>query len=110
MGIKWCTSFELLGITFVQAVENMDCNYDKCLKSMRDGLNSWRFRHLTIFGKITVITTLSLPKFTNIAAVIPNLCMTNTSEIEKEWESFLKLNCSPVVDKDTRYSPRGKMD
>ena len=34
--------------------------------------------------------------------------MTKLSEIEKEWESFLKMNCSPMVDKDIRYSPRGE--
>ena len=52
------TSFELLGITFAHMMDNMDCNYDKCLKSMRDKLNLWRFRHMTIFSKITVIKTL----------------------------------------------------
>ena len=48
LGIKWCTSFELLGgIQFDQILD-------------------WRFRHLTSFGKITVIKTLFLPKFTHI--------------------------------------------
>ena len=33
----------------------------------------WEFRHLTIFGRITMIKTFCLPKFTHIATVIPNL-------------------------------------
>ena len=35
LGIKWCSSFKLLGITFNQTLSNMECNYDKCLKSMK---------------------------------------------------------------------------
>ena len=53
---------------------------------MTDELNSWKFRHLTILGKIIVIKTLCLPKFTHIAAGIPNLCITKLSKIEGEWE------------------------
>ena len=60
LNIKWCTSFELLGIQFDQTLDNMECNYDKCLKSMRDELNSLRFRHLNCFGKITVIKAFCL--------------------------------------------------
>ena len=71
LGVKWCSSFKLLGITFDQTLDNMECNYDKCLKSMKDELHSWKFRHLTIFCKITVIKTMCLPKFTHIATVIP---------------------------------------
>ena len=99
----WCTSFELLGIVFNQTLDKMDCNYDKCLKIMHDELNSWQFRHLTIFGKITVTKTLCLPKFTHITAVIPNLCMTKLNKIEKEWETFIKMNGCPTDDKETRY-------
>ena len=42
---------------------------------MRDELNLWKFGHLTVFGKLTVIKVLCIPKFTQIATVIPNLCL-----------------------------------
>ena len=49
LGIKWRTDFELLGIRFDQILSRMDSNYDKCLKNMKDKLNSLQFRHLTVF-------------------------------------------------------------
>ena len=58
LGIKWCTDFELLGIGFDQTLSRMDNNYDRCLKSMKDELNSWRFRHLTVFDKVTIFKTM----------------------------------------------------
>ena len=82
--IKWCTDFELLGIAFDQTLSRMDNNYDKSLKNMKDKLNSWQSRHLIVFGKITVIKSMCLPKFTHIATVIPNLCLTRLNKIERE--------------------------
>ena len=78
-GIKLCTSFTLLGITFDQTLNMMDRNYDECSKKVRDKLNSWRFRYLTVFGKITVIKNMCLPKFTHIGTVIPSLFTTRTN-------------------------------
>ena len=36
----------------------MDRNYDKAVELIRRALNSWKYRYLTIFGKITVIKML----------------------------------------------------
>ena len=96
----------MLGIQFDQTLCNKECNYEKCLKSMRDELNSWRFRHPTIVGKITVIKTFCLPEVMHIASVIPRLCLTKLNEVEKEWKAFIKLNSSHTVDKETRYLPK----
>ena len=59
LGIKWCTKFELLGIEFDNMLRDMDRNYEKYFHSMQDVMNSWKFWHLSIFGKLTVIKTLS---------------------------------------------------
>ena len=83
LGKKGCTSFELLGITFNQSLDKMECNYEKCQKRIKDKLNSWGSRHLTIFGEITVIKTMCFSKFTHIASVIPSLSMSEVNEIEK---------------------------
>ena len=97
--IKWCTSFTLLGIKFDQTLNRMDRNYDECFKKVKDELNSWRFRYLTVFGKITVIKTMCLPKFTHISTVIPSLSLTRINEIEKEFKRFINDNNPSVTDK-----------
>ena len=72
---------------------------------MIDEQNSWCFRHLTLFCKVTIIKTMCLPKFTHIGTIIPNLCLTRLNEIEKEWEAFIKAKGCPMVNKETRYLP-----
>ena len=72
---------------------------------MKNELNFRQFRHLTIFGKATIIKTLCLPKFMNISTVIPNLCLTRLNEIEREWENFIKAKGCPIVNMETRYRP-----
>ena len=72
LGIKWCLEFKLLGIHFDVTLSKMLLNYDKAIESIRKELSSWRHRFLTIFGKITVIKTLCLPKLNHIVSVVPN--------------------------------------
>ena len=82
LNIKWCTSFRLLGIQFNNTLSDMDSNYDKGIKEMREISNSWKFRYLTIFGKITVIKTFMLPKLTHTVTVVPSLTAKLIEEIE----------------------------
>ena len=79
-----CTDFELLGIMLDQTLSRMDNNYDGCLKSLKDKLNSWHFRHIMVFGKVTIIKTMCLPKFTHIETDFIQL-----NEIEREWENLI---------------------
>ena len=62
-----------------------------------------------MFGKITVIKTLCIPKFTHIATVIPSLSVTQIKEIDKEFENFLSENNRSVVDRTTRYMGRKEL-
>ena len=104
--IKWCTEFKLLGINFDQTLDLMDCNYDDCFEKVKSELSSWKHRFLTVSGKITVIKTMCLPKFTHIATVIPSLSLKRIKEIEREFEIFLNSNNPSVTDKTTRYMAR----
>merc|ERR1711888_384730 len=70
--VNWCVEFKLLGIYFDSSLSKMDKNYDKAVESIRRELNSWKYRYLTIFDKITVIKTLCLPKLNQIVSVVPN--------------------------------------
>ena len=106
LGIKWCTDFELLWMKFNKELARMDTNYKKGMRAMREVLNSRKFWYLTIFGKLTILKTLCIPKFTHIAMVIPNLCVNKINEIEGCWENFIKTNSSLSVDQNTRYNTK----
>ena len=102
LGIKWTTEFKLLGLIFDQCLDNMDRNYSDCFDKVKKELYSWRHIFLTVFGKITVIETMCIPKFTHIATVIPNLSMGPIKEIEREFDLFKNDNNPSVTDKVTR--------
>ena len=51
----------------------MDQNFEKATNKIQKVSTNWRYRYLNKFGKICVIKTLMLPKFTYIAAILPNL-------------------------------------
>ena len=57
--LKWCNNFKLLGIHFDATLSEMQKNYQIGLDSIKKELHSWKFRHLKIFRKLTVIKTLS---------------------------------------------------
>ena len=73
LGLNWCTRFTLLGLDFDQNLEKMDKNFDKAVEKMQKVAKNWRYRYLTVVGKICVIKTLVLPKLAHIAAILPNI-------------------------------------
>ena len=73
LGLKWCTKFKLIGKDFDQSLEEMDQSFLKPVERMQKVVKNWRFRYLTIFGKICVIKTLMLLKLSHIAAILPKI-------------------------------------
>ena len=109
LGVKWSTEFRLLGLNFNQCLTKMDKNYQDCFEKVKKELNSWPNRFLTVFGKITVIKTMCIPKFTHIATVIPNLSISQIRDIEREFEFFFNENNPSVTDKTTRYMSKNDL-
>ena len=103
MGVKWCLEFKLLGIYFDVTLSKMLLNYDKAIKSVRKELSSWKHRFLTIFGKVTVIKTLCLPKLNHIVSVVPNPNLAHLKQLESELKTFIFDNNPNVVDETTRH-------
>ena len=101
MRIKWCLEFKLLGIHFDVTLSKMLLNYDKAIESIRKELSSWRHRFLTIFGKITVIKTLCLPKLNHIVSVVPNPNIAHLNQLESELKTFISDNNPNDVDERT---------
>ena len=63
---------KLLGIYFDSTLSKMHVNYENAIESVRKVIKSWKFRFLTIFGKVTVIKTMCIPKLNHIAVIVPN--------------------------------------
>ena len=89
LGIKWCNEVKLLGIQFDVTLTNIQRNFEIGVEKVKRELHSWKYRFLTIFGKLTVIKTLCLPKLNHIVTVVPIL----TYHMEKSW----KVNSDSMI-------------
>ena len=87
--LDWDTKFRLLGVDFDNNLDNMDSNFPQKIKAIEKLLNCWIYRTLTVYGKITIIKTLALPKLSHLALVLPNLNKTQIKIIESMFFKFL---------------------
>ena len=66
------TDFVLLGISFsVDLASMIELNYNKYIQQTIDTINHWNKRYLTPLGKITVIKTFILSRFTHLFTSLP---------------------------------------
>lgn len=89
LGLKWETSFKLLGIQFDNNLDNMELNINYNIEQMQKILNNWRYRHLTPYGKITIIKSLALSKLTHLSIILPILDDKLAERIEKIFFDFI---------------------
>ena len=83
--IKWCTEFKLLGIYFDITLSKMQVNYEREVDAVKKELYSWKHRFLSVFGKITVIKTMCLPKLNHIVSVVPNPNLSYLQQLETDF-------------------------
>ena len=72
--LSWgTTKFKLLGVNFDVNLENMvDCNYRDKLSQIKNLINTWSKRNLTLIGRISVVKTLILPILNHLIMTLPN--------------------------------------
>ena len=63
-----------------------------------------------MFGKITVIKTLCLPKLNHIVSVVPNPSLTHLKLLESELKMFISDNNPNIVDETTRHMAKNMVD
>ena len=100
--IKWCVEFKLLGIYSNFTLSKMYINYDRVIDSTRRKINLWKFRFLTIFGKVTFIKTMCIPKLNLDTPVVPSPSCVHLRSLELELKHFIANNNPNVVDDKTR--------
>ena len=87
--LDWSTEFTLLGINFDSNLEKMGGNFAAKMRDIKKLLGAWFHRHLTPYGKITVVKSLALSKLSNVALVIPTLSKNMLKEIEGVFYKFI---------------------
>ena len=64
--------FDILGITFfVETQQIVEYNYRMKLEEVRELLDSWSWRLMSIIGKIQVIKSLAISKFVHLLKTLP---------------------------------------
>ena len=62
-----CTSIKILGIVFDYRIPSRTkANFDFIFKSIQEMLNIWKWRGLTLIGKIKIVKSLIIPKCLSI--------------------------------------------
>ena len=70
MDIKSC--IEILGIFFsYNKKETAKLNFESILDSLKKKLNFWRWRNLTVLGRIQIVKTFAISKFLYRASQLP---------------------------------------
>lgn len=68
---KVCTSIKILGIYFdYHKPTRKSSNFNNILKSIQKVLNMWKWRGLTLLGRIQIVKTFAIPKFMYKASLI----------------------------------------
>ena len=81
---KICETIKILGVYFgYDGKQRNDLNYRQTLKSIKKSIHMWKWRNLSILGKIQIIKTFTIPKLMFRASVI-----SIPSEIVKEVNSI----------------------
>ena len=70
LGFEIVNEFKMLGLTFDNKLENMDQNWEKCIRKMNKIRNFWGILGLSVPGKITIIKTFLLPQITYLGTVL----------------------------------------
>ena len=68
---KTCTSIKILGIYFdYHKTTRRNLNFNSIPKSIKKTLNTWRWRGLTLLGRIQIVKPFAIPKFMSKASLI----------------------------------------
>ena len=100
--MQWVKKMKVLGIIFEDDDGTMCANnFDIKFREMQGAINVWSKRYLTVYGKITIIKSLLLPKFTHLFAALRS---PSVEFIKKFNRTLFKFLWSGKQDKVSRKS------
>ena len=72
MGLKWVNTVKALGIVFTyNETEQLQKNFYDKLNDIRLQRRLWRWRGLSLFGKVTIIKSFLVSKTVYVFSVLP---------------------------------------
>ena len=93
--------FKVLGITLSTNIkEIVPLNYSNKLKEIESLLKLWSRRHLTPFGKITVIKSMALAKIVHLFINLPDPSKNFLTQLHKLFNTFLWDSKRAKLNKD----------
>ena len=104
----WTDQFRLLGVDFDSDLSRMDLNFRKKIEEIKKLFNCWLYRHLTPYGRVTIIKSLALSKLTHVALVAPHAEDTVIKELEAICFKFLWKNKPDRMRRASTRLPCGK--
>jgi hypothetical protein len=82
--------FSASGVDFSTNLEIMpELNYTKVMESVKGLIQHWSKRNLTVFGRITVVKSLLIPKFNHLVLSIPNPSADFVNSLQKQIYNFI---------------------
>ena len=100
LGVKWQKCVKFLGIFITYDIQLLvEKNFKQRLKKVKNTLNLWKWRGLSIHGKVNIIKTLLLPKM-----MYPSSVLSTPSEVIKEFNTMVFQCLWNGNDKVTRWA------
>jgi hypothetical protein len=94
---------KILGITIPTNGKYEDLiklNYDEKKVKIKNIIQSWSKRSLTLFGKVTIIKSLIVPQLTYLLSVLPNPGQNYLKDIDSLIFNFLWDNKPPKIKRE----------
>ena len=84
-GVKWQKCVKFLGIFITYDVQLLvEKNFKQRLKKVKNTINSWKIRGLSIYGKVNIIKSILFPKM-----IYPSSILCTPAEIIKEFQTLI---------------------
>ena len=94
--MTWSNSFTLLGIEFNTDLKQMiKNNYESKVQIIKNILNSYKKRNMSILGKVTVLKTIIMPKLVYLILPSPNTDF--FAEMERCFKNFIWEEKRPKI-------------
>ena len=98
INLNWSNNFTLLGINFSNDLLGMISeNYKLKVQNIKNILDSYQKRKLSILGKVTVLKTFAIPKLAYLLKVLPSPSMDIFLDLEKCFKKFIWEEKRPKI-------------
>ena len=89
LGLNWVNEITILGIKLYPDPKQMLSNFDDKVDDIKQLLNRWTFRNLTVFARIQIVKSLGLSKLTHVVQIVPNPPSKTIKDLQKKVNDFI---------------------